>query len=135
MTIAGWVLFGILTLCIIGFGFLLSRSASDEWGQRGRIASILISIGLVIAILCGMLFYFNHTESGKRAYHTQESDLNGGLIRTVRVYDVEGDIIAEYSGRFDVEHNEDRILFDDENGNRHIIYFSVATVVIDECEE
>ena len=38
----------------------------------------------------------------------------------------------EVKGKFNVDYNNSRIIFDDENGKRHIIYYSVATVVIDE---
>ena len=88
---------------------------------------------IVSTILLGfMLWYFGSTEKGKRAMKSQESNLNGGIERTVKVYDIKGKIIAEYEGKFDVEYNESRIIFDDENGKRHIIYYKTATVVIDE---
>ena len=61
--------------------------------------------------------------------------MNGGIKRKVAVYDIEGDIIAEYQGSFDIEYDDDRILFDDENGLRHIIYYPTGTVVIDEVEK
>jgi hypothetical protein len=63
---------------------------------------------------------------------SQESNFNGSIERTVKVYDIKGEIIAEYEGKFDVDHNQNRIIFDDENGKRHIIYYNMATVIIDE---
>lgn len=134
MTISGWN--AAIAACIVGFGAVLSRMISDDTSDKRKIAvPVVIAIGVCAALLAGMLFYYNRTESGRRAYHTQESNLTGGLNRTVRVYDVNGELIVEYSGQFDVDHDESRILFDDENGNRHVIYYSVATVVIDETEE
>ena len=51
------------------------------------------------------------------------------------VYDMDGDIIKEYEGKFDIEYDDDRILFDDENNLRHIIYYPTGTVIIDEVSE
>lgn len=136
MTIAGWVIFVVIAAFIMAGGVAISQGIFSDTGDKLRMAiPVVIAIGICAAILAGMLFYYNHTEVGKRAYHTEESNLTGGLNRTVRVYDVDGELIVEYSGRFDVDHDESRILFDDENGNRHVIYYSVATVVIDEMEE
>ena len=48
----------------------------------------------------------------------------------------EGDLIHEYTGKFDIEFNDnERILFDDENGNRHVIYFKTGTVIVDEVDD
>ena len=48
---------------------------------------------------------------------------------------MDGDVLAHYKGKFDVEYSDERILFDDENGQRHIIYFKSGTVVVDEVSE
>ena len=57
-----------------------------------------------------------------------------GIQRKVTVYDMEGDIIKEYEGKFDVDYDNDRIIFDDEHGLRHIIYYPTGTVIIDDVE-
>lgn len=57
---------------------------------------------------------------------------NGGIKRAITVYDVNGEIIRQYSGKCDVTYNSERIKFDDENGKRHIIYYTTGTVIIDE---
>ena len=61
-----------------------------------------------------------------------QSDFGGGIERTVTVYDIDGEIIQEYSGKFDVDYDSERIKFDDENGERHVIYYTTGTVIIDE---
>lgn len=69
----------------------------------------------------------------KRLQDGIQSNLNGGIERIVRVFDVNGDLIERYEGRFDVETDRQTyILFDDENGKRHIIYYTTGTVIIDE---
>ena len=131
MTIGAWVGFVIAALIIILIGLSAGVTLSDGRAV-GAIVGTLCGM-IVSAILLGfMLWYFGNTENGKRAMKTQESNFNGGIERTVKVYDIKGEIIAEYEGKFDVDYNESRIIFDDENGKRHIIYYKTATVVIDE---
>ena len=136
MTIFGWVCFAVIAAIImgggIGFSFYLK---SDSYNERLPKSPIIVCSLIVAAIFFGMAFYYNGTEAGKRAFHTQDSELQGGLDRSVRVYDVQGDLIYEFEGRFDVDYDDDRVIFDDENGNRHVIYYSVATVVIEELED
>jgi hypothetical protein len=51
----------------------------------------------------------------------------------VKVYDIDGELLAEYTGKFDIETDHSTyILWDDEMGKRHIIYFTTATIIIDE---
>lgn len=131
MTIGAWVGFVIAALILIIIGLSAGVSLGD-----GKAAPAVVGIlcGVIAgAIILGfMLWYFGNTEKGKRAMKSQESNFNGGIERTVKVYDIKGEIIAEYEGKFDVDYNESRIIFDDENGKRHIIYYNTATVVIDE---
>ena len=46
--------------------------------------------------------------------------------------DTTGEILAQYSGKFDVETKDGWLLFDDEAGKRHMIYVATGTVIIDE---
>ena len=50
------------------------------------------------------------------------------------MYDMDGDELEYFRGRFDVDYEDERIMFDDENGNRHVIYFKSGTVIINEIE-
>ena len=80
----------------------------------------------------GTFWYYNSTESGKRAIKDWQSNTTGGITRTVTVYDINGKEIAKYEGKFDVEYDAERIKFDDEEGKRHIIYYTTGTIIIDE---
>lgn len=86
---------------------------------------------LCLAILC--LVLCSCTEACGRYMKDIESDFGGGLPRTVSVYDLSGNLVKEYTGTFDIEtDNESYILWDDEMGKRHIIYFSTFNIIIDE---
>jgi len=59
------------------------------------------------------------------------SEYMGGLKRTAKVYSSDGDLIAQYEGKFDVQSSEfgNKVLFDID-GKRVIIYN--ATVIVEE---
>ena len=133
MTVSGWIVFIVIALTLIAIGIIIGLVVSD--GEiYGVIIGTLIAFILCVVVFAGMRWYFNNTASGARAYKTQESNFNMGINRRVTVYDVEGDIIQEYEGKFDIEYDDDRILFDDENGLRHIIYYPTGTVIVDELD-
>lgn len=129
IAIIGVVIFALIIVgCIIG-GIVLVRD--DEKGPGiGLIVGSIIVFGALIAGIC---FWQFETESGKRALKDQESNFSGGIHRTVTVYDINGKQIEQYSGEFDVETNHEKyILFDDQDGKRHIIFFTTGTIIIDE---
>ena len=130
MTVGGWLLFACGAALLLGGA--LGFAAMLECGKKGFVIAKLVGAVLTVVLLVFMLWWFGNTASGKRAFKSQESNFNDGIERSVKVYDVEGEVIAEYHGKFDVKYDESRILFDDENGKRHIIYYPTGTVVIDE---
>lgn len=131
MTIGAWAGFIVAALILIIIGLSTGVSIGDGKAAPAVVGTLCGVIASAI-ILGFMLWYFGNTEKGKRAMKTQDSNFNGGIERTVKVYDINGEIVAEYEGKFDVDHNQSRIIFDDENGKRHIIYYKTATVVIGE---
>lgn len=134
MTLTAIIIDIILLVILIIIAFYVY---DNSWQNDTRNAIITVCIGLLVlgSIVAGELWYFNNTESGKRAIKTQESNFSGGIEREIRVYDINGNIIQDFKGKFDVEYDDDRILFDDENGNRHVIYYPTGTVIIDEIEK
>lgn len=131
MTIGSIVLLviGIFLFCaglVVGIYFFLD----DEKGYA--IVSFIIGITIGTTMIVWPIVYSN-TESGKRALKDQNSNFNSGIERVVSVYDINGKLIQKYEGRFDVEtDNDNYILFDDEEGKRHIIFYKTGTVIVDE---
>lgn len=87
----------------------------------------LSSIAVFACTLTGCASY-------QRMFKSWDSNMQNGLQRTIEVYDINGEKIKEYSGKFDYEFDDDtgRILFDDENNKRHVIFPGTSTVLIDE---
>lgn len=116
MTIAGWILFVFFAVLIIGGGIVFSWSTGSEG------ASIGVSVVLVILLLLGMLWYYNSTASGRRALTDEQSELANGLQRTITVYTADGRVVAEYTGKIDIEGNEGGYVLFDYNGKRYTYY-------------
>lgn len=134
MTVGALVSIIVGAICII-IGLALAIYYAKEQEAGAAVASLLVGIisgGLFIG---SAIFYLN-TESGKRAIKDMESEMNNGIRRTVSIYDVNGELIKEYKGKFDVDTGNSEtapyIVFDDENGKRHIVYYTTGTILIDE---
>lgn len=97
---------------------------SEDW--KTTLISAIISIFVIFG---GITWYLTGTQSGQREIKNFKSDVGNGIERTVYVYDREGDLIKTYKGKFDIEDNENKVLFDI-NGKRVIIYN--ATVIVEE---
>lgn len=127
--IAGAVIFAICLIFAI-------RNIFGRYREY-LVGAVQIICGAVAAavFIGGAMFYLN-TESGKRAIKDLDSEMNNGIARTVSVYDISGELIKEYTGKFDVDtgnsHGAPYIVFDDERGKRHIIYYTTGTILIDE---
>lgn len=83
-------------------------------------------------LLIGCCFMSTGCASWERKKKNWSSELGNGLDRIVRVYSATGELIETYEGKFDIDYDSNRVLFDDENGNRHCVYFENGTVLVDE---
>lgn len=134
--IASWFFVGLIALTAIIITICVSV-ADDYTIEHKSTKAIIILITWVVSVaLCGLIIWHLYgTESGRRAQKSFKSETHGGLTRTVKVYDMQGELIQEYKGRFDIEENQTdgivKVKFDCD-GKRHIVYCSTGTVVIDE---
>jgi len=119
MTIGGWILLIYWGAMILGFGIAVAVSVDT----RGKaILAIAIALVLVAAWAVGLFWYFGHTASGQRALTDQKSELAGGLDRVVTIYTADGDVIAQYSGKIDIEANDGGYVKFDFEGKRYVYY-------------
>ena len=74
----------------------------------------------VFALLAAMVLSLAGCASWNRELKSFKSDVAGGLDRTVTVYSYDGDVLGQWSGKFDVSENSNETFFD-VNGKRGMI--------------
>lgn len=117
MTIGAWIALGFIAVVV----FLIAGVVIiDAESKLVTIISLVVACILVFASYGGIHWYMNNTASGQRAIKTQESNFGDGLNRTVTVYSYDGDILGEWTGKFDVTENDQETFFDID-GKRVII--------------
>lgn len=117
MTFGGWLVFGFLALCAIGLAVMIAFEIDTT---TGTVVTLIVTFVVILAMFGGFMFYYHRTESGQRAFKTQQSNFDGGLNRTVTVYSYSGDEIRSWTGKFDVTENDQETYFDID-GRRVII--------------
>ena len=74
----------------------------------------------VFALLAAMVLSLAGCASWNRELKSFKSDVSGGLNRTVTAYSYDGDVLGQWSGKFDVSESENETFFDID-GKRVII--------------
>lgn len=119
MTITGWISFVAIAVLIAYFGCLAVAEAKKP--EQKMLAGIIAVILIFIAFF-GFQWYFQNTASGQRAVIDQKSELANGLERTITVYAANGLIIAQYTGKIDIEGNDGGYVLFDYDGKRYTYY-------------
>ena len=119
MTIGGWVIFAIFAILVLCFGIACAYLIENI---PGKIISVVVAILLILGLFFGMRWYFQNTASGQRALTDQKSNLDNGLERTVTIYTADGEIIAQYTGKIDIEGNDGGYVLFDYEGKRYTYY-------------
>lgn len=118
MTIGGWICFISIAIMLLIVAFLISMEVETS----GKVTIFAVAICISIAILGGMLWYFNGTADGQRQLVDQRSNFSNGLERVVTVYTADGDVIAQYEGQIDIEANDGGYIKFDFEGKRYMYY-------------
>lgn len=122
----------LIIFLILGVGIALIYYFHGEESKNGIILTTVFLVFLIAGVIAGTIWYYNSTESGKRELKDMAGNIKGGIERIVTVFDVNGQVIRKYEGKFDISYDNSRIKFDDEEGKRHVIYYTTGTVIIDE---
>ena len=96
--------------------------------MKKEILKLFVTVGSAIFVVCLIILIFTmlFPSSTKRSIKSMVSDYTGGLNRTITLYDYNGNEIKSWTGKFDVDDNESRVFFDDEEGKRVIIYNGIV---------
>ncbi len=95
----------------------------NGFGKKGW----FVGGGFLVLVLC-MILVATNSASCQRSLKTWKSEYTGGLDRIVNVYDMEGDLIATYEGKIDIQENDSKVLFE-LNGKRYTYYNCLVEVI------
>ena len=131
---------GAIVCIVMGFVILIGAiiCASFYLRENSVGAGLIVGWvgGIVAIVFIGGAILYSNSETGKKALKDQQSEFGGGIHRIVTIYDLNGNVIKTYEGKFDIQAmSEDSVpylKFDDENGKRHLIYYTTGTVIVDE---
>lgn len=97
--------------------------------QKRRNSRIIVAAVLLVVLCCAMILSgCTGCATWQRSCKTCQSEISGGLNRTVNVYAYDGTLIASYTGRIDIEQNDTKVLFD-LDGKRYIYYNAIVEVI------
>lgn len=122
MTISSWIGFGIIALCILCFGGYLVIVFCEDQNAVGIMLTIVICCALIGGTFGIFRWYHTSTASGIRALTDQKAELSNGLNRHITIYTADGNVIAEYEGKIDLEDNAGGYVLFDYEGKRYTYY-------------
>lgn len=89
-----------------------------------RVKKVIVACAVFGA--CVAAFNMSGCASCSRTLKSFSSDFDGGLDRTVTLYDYNGNVLDSWSGKFDLSSSEKEIYFDDQSGKRVIIHGGIV---------
>ena len=95
---------------------------------------IFINTSVTIAsfvVTLAIIFSLAGCSSWNRAVVDMQSDFGGGLNRTINVYTANGDLLATYTGKIDIEETEGGYVKFDFDGKRYIYYNCFVETIAD----
>lgn len=114
----------IVSMVVLGIG--IARLVEDDEGKIEIVAGILTLVISIVMIIVGV-----SSNSFKRELKDIQSDYGDGIHRTITVTAEDGRTIYTYEGTVDLEINgeERKIKFEDEDGNRQIVIYGIQDTV------
>ena len=88
--------------------------------MKRKIIAVLVSIAALFLMSCA---------SCKREMKSCTSDIGGGLHRIVNIYSLDGDLIATYEGKIDIDDNQNGSIMFDLDGKRYVYYNAIVEVI------
>ena len=119
MTIGAWICFVIFSVLIACVCLLVMDMCISV---PGRVLCGAAAVAIIVAMFLCFRWYFTKTASGQRALVDQKSNISNGIERTVTVYTADGETIAQYKGKIDIDANDGGYVKFDFDGKRYIYY-------------
>ena len=83
--------------------------------MKKRIVGVLVALIMVMCSMAGCATWDRFVTDVK-------SDVGNGLNRTITVYTANGEVIAQYKGKIDIEQTDGGYVKFDFNGKRYMYY-------------
>lgn len=114
----------IVSMVVLGIG--IARLIDEDGGKIEIVAGALTFIISIVMVIIG-----STSNSFKRELKDIQSDYGNGIHRIITVTAEDGRTIYTYEGTVDLEINgeERKIKFEDENGNRQIVIYGIQDTV------
>ncbi len=127
-TIGQWVGLVVVFIILVFISFMIGL-CNESW--ISGIVSIVVSIGLTVALGFGLNWYNTSTASGIRNFKDNQSNLSNGIDREITITSEDGRKIFHYEGKVDIEsnHTDNYIKFESEEGKRYIIYYGIQDTI------
>ena len=127
-TIGQWIGL-VVAFIILAFISFMIGLYNESW--IAGIVSIVVSIGLTVALGFGLNWYNTSTASGIRNFKDNQSNLSNGIDREITITAEDGRKIFHYEGKVDIEsnHTDNYIKFESEEGKRYIIYYGIQDTI------
>ena len=106
--------------------------------KKAGVVTWVVTLATVILMMFLFNWYYTSYAPGIRAYKTDASARENGLYREIIITAEDGREIYYFKGKVDIETDPEKnyIMFEDENEQRHIIYYSlIDTIIINEISE
>jgi hypothetical protein len=129
LTLSNWI---VIFFVAVLLGMLMTFIIYVMEGKR---KSIMIACGVMvlyfIVAISSVNWYNTNTASGIRDYKDFQSELSNGMEREINITAEDGRQIFYYEGKFDVElnHEDNYIKFESEDGKRYIIYYGIQDTI------
>lgn len=125
------IIFALTVTSLIIVGFVYNLIVLTDWHAISKAVVALVAIVMIAGLWLGSNYYYTNTARGLRKSRDYKSNISLGVDRTVSVMENDGNVIYTYSGKIDIEtDNDNYILFDDEEGKRHIIYKGATQMIL-----
>lgn len=122
----------LIAIAIMGIAVVIGCFVTEH--KIGGTVAIFMTIIIFFALMFGLSWWHKNTAEGARAMKDYESNMNNGLMREITITSEDGREIFHYEGKCDIETkhegNGNYILFESEEGLRHIIYYGITDTVI-----
>lgn len=89
---------------------------------------------LVAFTLVALSFSLTGCASWSRIGKNVKSEVDNGLKREIKVYNVDGKVIFSQKGKFDIKYEDHDLQYVDSHNLKHNIYIGSGTVVVDELK-